>query len=117
MNDIKPEHFGRCAETRCLGRCPYREQEFITVRASLLNGMRPEEEKSWPEKVVHVLLQPEERHVDVPRAKAKNVAILLKSLGLRPMTAIVACGDMLLTPDTPLYPEQHVLVRTVMSRG
>lgn len=117
MNDIKPEHFGSCAETRCIGRCPYRDQELIAARASLPSGMRPEGGKSWSEKVVHVLLQPEERYVDVPRAKAKNVAILLKTLELKPMTAIVACGDMLLTPDTPLYPEQHVLVRTVMSRG
>ena len=53
----------------------------------------------------------------MPRVKAKNVGILLRTLGLRQGTAIVACGDTLLTPDTPLYPGQHVLVRTVMSSG
>ena len=119
MLDIKPQPFGRCAETRCPGRCPYRDPELMTAggRAALLDGVRPAEGEPWPAKVVHVLCQPEETEVDVPRVKAKNVGILLRTLGLRQGTAIVACGDTLLTPDTPLYPCQHVLVRTVMSSG
>ncbi|MBQ9105763.1 MAG: hypothetical protein IJY48_06530 [Mailhella sp.] len=67
--------------------------------------------------MVHVLFQPEDQLIDVPRHKAKNVERLLATLGLRPATAIVACGDTLLTPDTPLYPTQKVLVRKVMSSG
>ena len=92
MLDIKPQPFGRCAETRCPGRCPYRDPELRTAggRAALLDGVRPAEGEPWPAKVVHVLCQG---------------------------TASVACGDTLLTPDTPLYPGQHVLVRTVMSSG
>ncbi len=66
---------------------------------------------------IRVLLQPEESFVDVPRAKAKNVAQLLAFLGLRQGTAIVASEGVLLTPDLPLYPGQAVLVRKVMSSG
>ncbi len=119
MIDFKPEPFGRCAETRCTGRCPYRDPEMMTRegRAALLDGTRPAEGEPWPAKVVHVTCQPEERLVDVPRVKAKNVGILLQTLGLRPCTAIVACGDTLLTPDTPLFPNQNILVRKVMSSG
>ncbi len=67
--------------------------------------------------VVHVCLQPGETQIDVPRCKAKNVAQLLATLGLRQGTAIVACGRRLLTHDVPLFPEQNILVRTVMSKG
>ena len=67
--------------------------------------------------MVHVLLQPEDVEMDVPRFKAKNVGILLATLGLRQGTAIVACGKRLLTHDVPLYPRQSVLVRKVMSSG
>lgn len=119
MKDIKPEPFGRCASDRCPGRCPYRDPELQTPegRSRLLDGPHPREGERWPAKLVHVLYQPEDIRMDVPRHKAKNVAILLKTMGLRPGTAIVACGDTLLTPDIPLYPEQSVLVRKVMSSG
>ena len=119
MTDIKPEPFGRCADDRCLGRCPYRDEQLMTDegRAELLGSIRPAEGQPWPAKVVHVTCQPEETRVDIPRVKAKNVGILLKTLGLRQGTAIVACGDTLLTPDTPLYPNQNILVRKVMSSG
>ena len=119
MIDRKPEPFGRCADDRCPGRCPYRDPELMTPegRAALLADRRPAEGEPWPAKVVHVTCQPEETQVDVPRVKAKNVGILLHTLGLRQGTAIVACRDTLLTPDTPLYPNQRVLVRKVMSSG
>lgn len=119
MIDIKPEPFGRCAADRCPGRCPYRDPELMTPegRAKLKDGPQPEPGQPWPPKVVHVLFQPEEQELDVPRHKAKNVERLLDTLGLRKATAIVACGDTLLTPDTPLYPNQRVLVRKVMSSG
>ena len=73
--------------------------------------------KDWVPSTLHVLLQPEERGLDVPRASAKNVARLLAALGLRQGTAIVARDGVLLTPDVPLYPGQTVLVRKVMSSG
>ena len=119
MIDIKPEPFGRCADDRCPGCCPYRDPELMTPegRAALLEARRPSDDGTWPAKVVHVTCQPEDALVEVPRVKAKNVGILLKTLGLRQGTAIVACGDTLLTPDTPLYPNQRILVRKVMSSG
>lgn len=73
--------------------------------------------KDWVPSILHVLLQPEERELDLPRAEAKNVARLLATLGLRQGTAIVARDGVLLTPDVPLYPGQTVLVRKVMSSG
>jgi len=119
MLNTLPEPFGRCAEDRCPGRCPYRDAELMTPegRARLLDGEYPKEGEPWPPKLVHVHFQPGDRDMDVPRYKAKNVAILLKTLELRPTTAIVACGDTLLTPDVQLFPGQTVLVRKVMSSG
>ena len=119
MIDVKPEPFGRCADDRCPGRCPYRDAGLMSPegRAALLGSLRPAEGDPRPARVVHVTCQPEETQVDVPRVKAKNVGILLKTLGLRQGTAIVACGNTLLTPDTPLYPNQKILVRKVMSSG
>ena len=85
MIDIKPEPFGRCADDRCPGRCPYRDPELMTPegRAALLEARRPSDDGTWPAKVVHVTCQPEDALVEVPRVKAKNVGILLKTLGLR----------------------------------
>lgn len=120
MIDISmPEPFGCCALDRCPGRCPYRDEEMMTPegRARLLDGPFPAVGQPWPPRVVHVRYQPEDIRMDIPRYKAKNVGILLATLGLRPGTAIVACGDRLLTPDIPLYPEQNILVRKVMSSG
>lgn len=119
MRDIKPEPFGRCAASRCKGHCPYRDLETMTPedRAAFMDGPRPAPGEAWPPHVVHVRYQPEDILIDIPRFKAKNVGILLKNLGLRPCTAIVACGDTLLTHDMPLYPEQNILVRKVMSSG
>ena len=117
MRESKPENFGRCADDRCPGRCPYRDQELMTPegRGALLYEKR--QEGVYAEKLVYVTLQPEEKRMEISRVKAKNVGILLKALGLRQGTAIVACGETLLTPDMPLYPNQHILVRKVMSSG
>ena len=73
--------------------------------------------KEWIPATLQVLLQPEERELELPRAKAKNVARLLETLGLRQGTALVARDGTLLTPDVPLYPGQTILVRKVMSVG
>ena len=67
--------------------------------------------------VLHVLLQPEEKSIDVPRHKAKNVLRLLEHLGIRKGTAIVARGGELLTPDRALYANDEILVRKVTSAG
>lgn len=67
--------------------------------------------------LVHVLLQPEEKELQIPRRQAKTVAQLLRLLGLRPSSALVVRDEQLLTPDLPLYPGQKVMVRSVMSRG
>ena len=119
MNMELPESFGRCEEGRCPGRCPYRDPELMTPegRAALMDGPAPEEGSPWPPRVVHVRFQPEDIEIDVPRCKAKNAGMLLTALGLRPGTAIVACGSTLLTHDVVLYPEQNLLVRKVMSSG
>ncbi len=73
------------------------------------------EEKSFP--LLHVVLQPEEKRLDIARHKAKNVGRLLALLGLRQGTAIVVRDGVLLTPDLPLYPGQTLMVRKVMSSG
>lgn len=64
-----------------------------------------------------VRLQPEEKVLELPRVRCKNVARLLAELGLRQGTALVARDGELLTPDVPLYAGQSVLVRKVMSSG
>lgn len=66
---------------------------------------------------ITVIIQPEEETIIVPRTKAKNVARLIEYLGLRPYTALVARNGIPLTPDIPLYPEQTIIVRKVMSAG
>ncbi len=71
----------------------------------------------FEEPVIYVCLQPQEEHFTVPRKKAKNVARLLIHLGIRPYTALVARDNIPLTPDVPLYPDQHIIVRKVMSSG
>ncbi len=72
---------------------------------------------TFKEPVIYVCLQPREEHIEVPRKKAKNVARLLIYLGIKPYTALVARDNVPLTPDVPLYPDQHILVRKVMSSG
>ena len=108
---------GRCPADMCRGRCPYRDPELSTPEGRAFLMDRGETDGNRTPHVVHVRLQPEETDMDVPRWQAKNVGILLNTLGLRRGTAIVACGRRLLTPDTPLYPSQSVLVRKVMSSG
>ncbi len=70
-----------------------------------------------PEPVLHVLLQPEETRMDIPRSRGKTVARLMHHLGLKPGSAIVARNGVLLTPDVRLFGGQEILVRKVMSTG
>ena len=66
---------------------------------------------------IRVLLQPQEKQVEVARKSAKNVAQLHKALGIRIGTALVVRSGILLTPDVQLKPGDEVMVRTVMSSG
>ncbi len=67
--------------------------------------------------MVSVLLQPEEKIVEFPRERVKNVQRLLAVLNIRPCTALVARGRELLTPDRQILPGDHLLVRKVTSSG
>ena len=78
---------------------------------------RTDGREGWIPSTLRVVLQPEDREMELPRARAQNVARLLDALGLRRGTALVARDGVLLTPDVPLYPGQTVLVRKVMSGG
>ncbi len=78
---------------------------------------RTDGQKGWIPSTLRVVLQPEDREMELPRVRAKNVARLLDALGLRRGAALVARDGVLLTPDVPLYPGQTVLVRKVMSSG
>lgn len=75
------------------------------------------EQQEFTEPTLTVILQPEEETLIIPRHKAKNTARLIKYLGMRPYTALVARNGIPLTPDVPLYPGQTIIVRKVMSSG
>lgn len=79
--------------------------------------MEEKEIIEYREPTLTVILQPEEERHIIPRHKAKNVRRLLEFLGLRPYTALVIRNDIPLTPDVPLYAEQTIIVRKVMSAG
>ncbi len=79
--------------------------------------MEQKEQKEFIEPSMTVILQPGEEKRIIPRHKAKNVRRLIEFLGLRPYTAMVIRNNIPLTPDVPLYPEQTIIVRKVMSAG
>ena len=64
---------------------------------------------------VTVLVQPEERHLSLPRPKTSRQ--LLAALGLAEETALVAREGQLLTPDRHIWPGDNLLVRKVASSG
>ena len=74
-------------------------------------------ERSFEIPVISILLQPEDRTLELPRHKVKTVKRLLEELGLRQCTALVARNGELLTPDRALYPNDNLLVRKVTSSG
>ncbi len=76
-----------------------------------------EKENTFIPPTLTIIMQPEEEQIIIPRSKAKNVARLVEYLGLRPYTALVARDGIPLTPDIPLYPNQTIIVRKVMSAG
>ena len=77
----------------------------------------PKMQKEFIEPTLTVILQPGEEKRIIPRHKAKNVKRLIEFLGLRPYTAMVIRNIIPLTPDVPLYPDQTIIVRKVMSAG
>ncbi len=77
----------------------------------------PKMQKEFIEPTLTVILQPGEEKRIIPRHKAKNVKRLIEFLGLRPYTAMVIRNNIPLTPDVPLYPDQTIIVRKVMSAG
>lgn len=79
--------------------------------------MEQKEQKEFIEPSLTVILQPGEEKRIIPRHKAKNVRRLIEFLGLHPYTAMVIRNNIPLTPDVPLYPEQTIIVRKVMSAG
>lgn len=66
---------------------------------------------------VKILLQPEEKILELPRWKVKTVKRLLEELNLTQGTALVARGQELLTPDRGIYSGDEILVRKVTSAG
>lgn len=74
-------------------------------------------QKEFIEPTLTVILQPGEEKRIIPRHKAKNVSRLIEFLGLRPYTAMVIRNNIPLTPDVPLYADQTIIVRKVMSAG
>lgn len=64
---------------------------------------------------ISVLLQPEERLLNIPRPKTARQ--LLEALGLMEETALVARNGELLTPDRRIWPGDELLVRVVASSG
>lgn len=64
---------------------------------------------------VTVLLQPDDRRLSLPRPKTARQ--LLEALGLGEECALVARDSELLTPDRRIWPDDHLLVRVVMSAG
>ena len=64
---------------------------------------------------VSVLVQPEEKHLSLPRPKTSRQ--LLAALGLAEETALVARAGQLLTPDRHIWPNDELLVRKVASSG
>lgn len=64
---------------------------------------------------VTVLMQPEEKHLSLPRPKTSRQ--LLAALGLAEETALVARNGQLLTPDRHIWPNDELLVRKVASSG
>ena len=75
------------------------------------------ENAEYREPTLTFILQPEEETRIIPWNKAKNVKRLIEFLGLRPYTALVIRNNIPLTPDVPLYPQQTIIVRKVMSSG
>ncbi len=65
--------------------------------------------------LIYVLLQPEDKRLELPRQKTARQ--LLAFLNLREETALVARDGELLTPDRRIFSGDEILVRKVVSSG
>ncbi len=72
-------------------------------------------ERKYPLPTVTVLVQPEEKTLEIKRPKTARQ--LLQALGLREETALVVREGQLLTPDVRIYTGDSLLVRKVTSSG
>lgn len=79
--------------------------------------MQIEEKEYIPVKPIKIHLQPEEKHIEIPRKSAKTVRRLLEFLEIKQCTAIVVRNNTLLTPDLPLFSGDELLVRKIQSTG
>ncbi len=70
-----------------------------------------------PASPIYVHLQPEEKHLEIPRHNARTVKRLFDFLGIKLCTAIVVRNETLLTPDLPLFSGDKLLVRKIQSTG
>ncbi len=77
--------------------------------------MQENTERTYTPPTVNVRLQPEEKHLELPRPKTARQ--LLQALGLQEETALVARNGILLTPDVRIYNGDELLVRKVTSSG
>ncbi len=75
----------------------------------------PTQDIPRPSAQIYVLLQPEDKKLQLPRQKTARQ--LLAFLGLREETALVARDGELLTPDRRIYADDEILVRKVTSSG
>lgn len=64
---------------------------------------------------ISVLFQPGDEEISMPRPKTARQ--LLEALDLDAESALVARDGELLTPDRHIWPDEHILVRVVASRG
>jgi sulfur carrier protein ThiS len=92
---------------------PSREKQVVSRQKDALMCTKNTPRYDVP--MVSVFLQPEEMKLSLPRPK--NVQQLLKALGLRSCTALVAREGELLTQDRAIYPGDQLLVRKVTSSG
>lgn len=64
---------------------------------------------------ITVTLEPSGKEMTMPRVK--SVLQLFKKLGIKPGTALAIRDGGLLTPDREVLPDDHIIVRTVVSQG
>lgn len=91
------------------------EQGNESVTASDEAMTTQEEGQHYGPAMVRVLVQPEEKMMELPRPKTARQ--LLAALGLREETALVARDGELLTPDRRIFTGDTLLVRKVTSSG
>ncbi len=85
----------------------------INIREDFMEEL--DEKTQRPEPIIHILLQPEDKKIQLPRKK--TVKQLLSFLNIPEETALVARDGELLTPDRRIFTGDEILVRKVTSAG